>query len=85
MARDYKHRAQNSSRNRKAPTVWWRWLLVAGLVVAFFVFLNMVRGMVAELLAGKQEESVEQPVQVIKQALPVQSPPEAEATKKTEP
>lgn len=97
MARDYKHRAQNPGypgnrggsrgRNRKAPTLWWRWLLVAALIVAFVVFLNMVRGMVGELVAGKSEEVATPPEQAVKQTLPSQtkSPVEAEAEKKVEP
>lgn len=69
MARDYKHRVQQNSgyaanrrrqQQRKQPTMWWRWLLVAALVAVFVVFLNMIRNMVPELLAGK---NAAQPVQ----------------------
>jgi len=69
MARDYKHRVQSASyagnrRQRKKPAaMWWRWALVAVLVVAFVVFLNMVRSMVAELIAGKPEAESSQPVE----------------------
>lgn len=79
MARDYKHRVQSSSygasrgRARKAPTLWWRWLLVAVLIVAFVVFLNMVRSMVVELVSGKQETAVSPQDQITKQELPVQA------------
>ncbi|MDD2759319.1 MAG: SPOR domain-containing protein [Methylomonas sp.] len=93
MARDYKHRAQSSgygenrSRRRKAPTLWWRWLLVAGLIVAFVVFLNMVRSRVAELMAGKPETGLTLPEQAVKQTLPLQTqkPLQAEPEKKAEP
>ena len=93
MARDYKHRAQTASygakrgRNRKSPTVWWRWLLVAALIVAFVVALNMVRIMVAELVAGNSESVADQADQTIKEELPIQAkkPVEVEAEKKTEP
>lgn len=94
MARDYKHRVQNPSygssrtRNKKPPTMWWRWLLVAALIVAFVVFLNMVRSMVAELIAGKPEAEVSQPeAPVIKQEIPLQqkNPPVVEPEKPTEP
>ncbi len=82
MARDYKHRVQNPSYNssrrrpKKQPTMWWRWLLVAGLIGAFVMFLNMIRNMVPELLNGKQE--TEQPQQAavttLKQELAIKQP-----------
>lgn len=93
MARDYKHRVQNPSyggnrrRGKKAPTLWWRWLLVAVLVVAFVVFLNMVRNMVSELIAGKPDSETVQSVQKITQEVQVQAKPEvatAEPEKKAE-
>lgn len=93
MARDYKHRVQNPSygssraRNKKPPTLWWRWLLVAALIVAFVVFLNMVRGMVAELIASKPEVEASQPAPAVKQEIPL--PPKnlqaAETEKPAEP
>lgn len=88
MARDYKHRAQNSSyagnrsRNRKAPTVWWRWFLVAALIVAFVVFLNMVRSMVAELVSGQPKPVSSQPETVATQVLPIKQ--QTPTTEKTE-
>ncbi len=96
MARDYKHRAQSPGyggsrgRNRKARAIWWRWLLVALLIFAFVVFLNVVSNMVAELLAGKSDATVTELEQVVKQTLPVETKrqPEAvpeEPVKKTEP
>lgn len=94
MARDYKHRVQNPSytssraRNKKPPTMWWRWLLVAALIVAFVVFLNMVRGMVTELLAGKPEAETSQPAPTVKQEIPLQqknATPVAEQEKPVEP
>lgn len=91
MARDYKHRVQSPSyaarrgRARKAPTVWWRWLLVAVLIVAFVVFLNMVRGMVVELMAGKPDAQVSSQDQTVKQNIPVQTQTAAEPEKKAEP
>ena len=66
MARDYKHRVQSNSyansrrRPKKAPNMVWRWLLVAVLIVAFVVFLNMIRKMVPELI-GNKPETVNQP------------------------
>lgn len=93
MARDYKHRVQNPSygssraRNKKPPTLWWRWLLVAALIVAFVVFLNMVRGMVAELIAGKPEAAASQPGPAVKQEIPLdqKKPSVAEPEKPAEP
>lgn len=93
MARDYKHRVQtpsygaNRRRNQKAPVMWWRWLLVIVLIAAFVVFLNMVRGMVAELIAGKPETVTSQPAATIKQDIPLQpkTPAPAEQEKKPEP
>lgn len=90
MPRDYKHRVQSGSynanrrRQKKGPTLWWRWLLVAVLIVAFVVFLNMVRNKVTELVSGKTEVEVDQP---IKQEIPLQSkaPATSEPEKKPEP
>lgn len=87
MARDYKHRAQNSSyrthsRKRNTSPVWWRWLLVAALIVAFVVSLNMVRSMVSELVTDKQATTPEPPAQVFKQELAVTQP--APTAKETE-
>lgn len=90
MPRDYKHRVQSSSynatrrRQKKGPTLWWRWLLVAALIVAFIVFLNMIRNKVTELVSGNAEVEVSQP---IKQEIPLQSksPATSEAEKKPEP
>lgn len=79
MARDYKHRVQstaysgNRARKRKASNAGWRWLMVAVLIVAFVVFLNMVRTMVAELVAGKPDAAVTPPDQTVKQTLPLDS------------
>lgn len=90
MARDYKHRVQTPSyggsrrRNKKAPTMWWRWLLVIALVVAFVVFLNMVRGMVAELMAGKPEAEASQTAPVVKQEIPLQQEKPATTVADTE-
>ncbi len=81
MARDYKHRVQNPSyagnrrKAKKAPTLWWRWLLVVILVVLFVVFLNLVRGKITELITGKQDAQPSQLEQTIKQVLPFQSKP----------
>jgi hypothetical protein len=95
MARDYKHRVQNPSyggsrrRNKKAPSMWWRWLLVIALVVAFVVFLNMIRGMVAELMVGKPEAEVSQTAAVVKQEISLLKDkpvtPVSEPEKKAEP
>ncbi|MCQ8104088.1 SPOR domain-containing protein [Methylomonas sp. SURF-2] len=93
MARDYKHRVQNPGyassrgRNRKPTTPWWRWLLVVALIVAFVVFLNMVRGMVAELMAGKPEAETGQPATTVKQIIqpPQTKTPPVEAEKQAEP
>lgn len=87
MARDYKHRVQNPSyggnrrRNKKPPVMWWRWLLVIALVVAFVVFLNMIRSMVAELMTGKPEAEVSQTAAaVVKQEIPLQKDKPAAST-----
>jgi len=81
MARDYKHRVQQNAsyaknrrrQQRKQPVMWWRWLLVAVLVGAFVVFLNMMRNMVPELLAGKSEseQAKPQPDEKVKQELTI--------------
>ncbi len=97
MARDYKHRVQstgssygaNRGRARKTQPVWWRWLLVIVLIVAFVVFLNMVRSKVTELLAGKPDAApVAAQEQTVKQTIPLQTQaatPAAEPEKKAEP
>ena len=93
MARDYKHRVQNPSyagnrrKAKKAPTLWWRWLLVVILVVLFVVFLNLVRSKVTELISGKPDAQPSQLEQTLKQALPFQSKPTGNAAteKKAEP
>lgn len=101
MARDYKHRVQQNAnfpnnrrrqQQRKQPVMWWRWLLVAALVGAFVVFLNMIRNMVPELLAGKAdseqpqavaEEKLKQEVAIKPKATPAPTQaPAAEAEKK---
>ncbi len=90
MPRDYKHRVQSSSynatrrRKKKGSTLWWRWLLVAALIVAFIVFLNMIRNKVTELVSGNPAVEVSQP---IKQEIPLQSKTAAtsEPEKKPEP
>lgn len=95
MARDYKHRVQSTSyansrrRPKKSPTMWWRWLLVAVLIAAFVMFLNMIRRMVPELIAGKPdvEQAQAVPEQKITQevAIKPQSPqPQPAATAETQ-
>lgn len=89
MARDYKHRVQQNAsyannrrrQQRKQPVMWWRWLLVAVLVGAFVVFLNMIRNMVPELLTGKteSEQSKPQPDEKVKQEVTIK-PKAATAT-----
>lgn len=89
MARDYKHRANphdhhrysnHPQRRRKESSgAIWRWLLIIGLVVAFVVFLNMIRKMLPELL-GSKEAQVVQPETKIKQE---QAPKPTEAEKKS--
>ncbi|MDT4289359.1 SPOR domain-containing protein [Methylomonas sp. MO1] len=77
MARDYKHRVQSPSytnsrrKPKKSSVAPWRWLLVIALIVAFGVFLNMIRKMVPELVAGKPEAETPQIVEKLKQELPV--------------
>jgi cell division protein FtsN len=61
MARDYKHRAQNSryasnrTRKKEPGKAIWRWLAIIVLIVVFVVFLNMIWKMVAELISAKPE------------------------------
>lgn len=77
MAKDYKHRVQNPSyagnrkRGKKAPTVWWRWLLVIVLIVAFVVFLNLIRSKVSELISGKPEAQTVQTEATTKHEVPI--------------
>jgi cell division protein FtsN len=94
MARDYKHRIQSSSyansrrRAKKAPTMWWRWLLVAALVAVFIVFLNMVRNMIPELISPEAKQTIEHesPVKQLLEVLPKPSLPSAHnEPQKTEP
>ena len=91
MARDYKHRVQSPSytssrrKPKKSSVAVWRWLLVIGLIVAFGVFLNMIRTMVPELVAGKPEAEKAQGVETLKQELPVKPQAAAEAEKPAEP
>jgi cell division protein FtsN len=75
--------------------MWWRWLLVAGLIGAFVMFLNMIRNMVPELLAGKPqaEQSQQAPEATLKQELAIKQPessvkstdPEKTTTAQSEP
>ncbi|OAI02839.1 SPOR domain-containing protein [Methylomonas methanica] len=93
MARDYKHRVQSPSytnsrrKPKKSSVALWRWLLVIALIVAFGVFLNMIRKMVPELVAGKPEAETPQVVEKLKQELPVkpQTQAAAEPEKPAEP
>ncbi len=93
MARDYKHRVQNPSyagnrrRGKKTPTLWWRWLLVIVLIVAFIVFLNVIRGKVSELIASQTQSQTISPEKTAKQelTLPANSPVAATPEKKAEP
>ena len=89
MPRDYKHRVQSNSyvnsrrRAKKTPNMLWRWLLVAVLIVAFVVFLNMIRKMVPELI-GSKPESANQSITDKSKPDPAGKPPETvEAEKKT--
>lgn len=63
--------------------------MVIALVVAFVVFLNMIWGMVAELMVGKPEAEVSQTAAVVKQEISLQKDkpvtPASEPEKKAEP
>ncbi|WKJ90525.1 SPOR domain-containing protein [Methylomonas montana] len=93
MARDYKHRVQSASyvnsrrKPKKSSVALWRWLLVIVLIVAFGVFLNMIRQMVPELVAGKPEAENPPIAEKLKQELPVKVPvaAAAESEKPAEP
>lgn len=91
MARDYKHRVQSPSyansrrKPKKSAVALWRWLLVIALLVAFGVFLNMIRTMVSELVAGKPEAEKAQVVEKLKQELSVKPQVSAESEKPAEP
>lgn len=91
MARDYKHRVQSPSyansrrKPKKSAVALWRWLLVIALLVAFGVFLNMIRTMVSELVAGKPEAEKAQVVEKLKQELSVKPQVSAESEKQAEP
>ena len=93
MARDYKHRVQSDSyansrrRTRKSPNRFWRWLLVAALVVAFVLFLNMIRKMIPELMTGKPETEKPLVENSVKQevAIKPQTPAEPEKTVEQKP
>lgn len=91
MARDYKHRAQtprygaNQPRKRAAasPNMWRRWLLVAALIAAFVVFLNMLGSLVDVLVSDTADDAEAPQEQVVIQSLSI-TPPKALETK-TEP
>ncbi|PPD22863.1 MAG: sporulation protein [Methylomonas sp.] len=93
MARDYKHRVRNpdgyaSNRRRPAqkPAVWWRWLLVIALVVAFIFFLNMIRTMLPQLLTNQPADSSAKTAAPSTQSLPIQAvKPPITAEKPAEP
>ncbi len=91
MARDYKHRVQSPSysssrrKQKKSSVALWRWLVVIALIVAFVVFLNMIRKMVPELVSGKPEAETPQLVEKLKQELPVKPQVVAEPEKPAEP
>lgn len=88
MARDYKHRVQSASyinsrrRQKKSPNMLWRWLLVAVLIVAFVMALNMIGKMVPELIADKPEIEKPQPEDKVKQEVAIKAQTPAESTKK---
>jgi cell division protein FtsN len=63
----------------------WRWLLVAVLIVAFVVFLNMVRKMVPELIGSKPEAANQPAADKTKQDVAGKPPAAAETEKKAEP
>lgn len=91
MARDYKHRVQSPSygnnrrRPKKKPAVWWRWLLVIALVVAFVFFLNMIRNMLPQLLGSKADEATANVETQSKQNLPIQQTAKVEAEPEKKP
>ncbi|MDD1622775.1 MAG: SPOR domain-containing protein [Methylococcaceae bacterium] len=90
MARDYKHRVQSTSytnsrkRSKKAPNMLWRWLLVAALIAAFVIFLNMIGKMVPELIADKPEpeKQLVEDKKVVKQEVAINPQTAAEPEKK---
>ncbi len=91
MARDYKHRVQSASyinsrkHPKKTPKMFWRWLMVLVLIVAFVVFFNMIRKMVPELIAGKPETESQLAENKAKQEIAIKQQTTAEPEKKTEP
>jgi len=100
MAKDYKYRAQRSSyanshsrRDAKKPAkMFWRWLLVIALLIAFVVFLNMIRNIGSALLASKpdatkqQIETKQQPLkEITKLEIPAKPQATPEPEKKAEP
>ena len=92
MAKDYKHRVQSASylkyrrRRNRSSVMFWRLLLVLGLIGAFGFFLNLIRTKVPELLAGKSQIGQTEPANQAKPELPVKQLPPApvEATQKPE-
>ncbi|MDD4913902.1 MAG: SPOR domain-containing protein [Methylococcales bacterium] len=88
MPRDYKHRVQSAAyKNRKksknSPNMVWRWLLVAVLIAAFIVFLNMISNMAQELISGKPETGSPQAENRAVQSVPIKAPA-AETERKAE-
>jgi cell division protein FtsN len=57
----------------------WRWLLVAVLIVAFIVFLNMISKMAQELITGKPANDTSQPESTVKRELAIKTPSAAPA------
>ncbi len=60
--------------------MWWRWLLVIALIVAFVVFLNLIRSKVSELIAGKPETQATQPEAATKHEVPIPAKSAADNT-----
>lgn len=88
MARDYKHRVQSASyansrrRPKKSSNAFWRWLLVAGLIVGFAMALNMIGEIVPKLLGADKTETEKPADDKLNQEIAIKPQSPAEPEKK---
>ena len=80
MPRDYKHRANS---NRKKPQqnqiAWWKWVLIAALILLFVFFLVFLRNSTPEI------EQKQKTVSTVKKAKPAKPAPKRQNKKPSEP
>jgi len=91
MPRDYKHRVHSDRyRATRRPTrspvnIVLRWLFVIALLIAFGVFLNMLRKIAPELISSKPIAENHPVVEQLTQEVQITQPAPVETPKKPEP